>query len=106
MPLRVVGVAEDLRNTTPDREPYPEVFIDYRDCWRSSSDRGKPPERWQHERSLGLLSFAVRASNDPTRLIPAVGQIVRAVDPNAGVDGILSVETWWRARSRDPASTQ
>ena len=91
VPLRIVGVAEDLRNTTPDHEPYPEVFIDYRDLLAIQQRSGEPPERRQQQ-ALGLLSFAARARTDPRSVIPVLTQIVRSVDPNAGIDAILPVD--------------
>jgi putative ABC transport system permease protein len=86
--LQVVGVVEDLRNTSPDREPYPEVFIDYRQLlpllerWGDSAPR-------QDQTAIGLLSFAVRTRGDPAAAVPDVGRIIRAVDPQAGIDAIL-----------------
>ncbi len=89
--LRVVGVVSDLRNTSGDRDPYPEVFIDYRTFLALQQRWGDSPLR-QNERALGLLSFAVRTRGDPARAIPATTRIVHAVDPNAGIDSIIPVE--------------
>ena len=61
IPLQVVGVVSDLRNVKPDREPFPEVFIDYRDVLKVTQQTGEAP-LWQHERALGLLSFSVRTA--------------------------------------------
>jgi len=36
-----------------------------------------------------LLSFAVRTRGEPASAIPVVSQIVRSVDPNAGIDAII-----------------
>jgi len=89
--LRVVGVVEDLRNTSPAREPYPEVFIDYRQLL-ALQQRWGDSALWQNERAIGLLSFAIRTRSDPESAIPAVGEIVRSVDPNAGIDAILPMD--------------
>jgi predicted permease len=89
--LRVVGVVNDLRNTTPEREPFPEVFIDYREVLKVQQALGQPP-LWQHERALGLLSFAVRTRGDPVSASPAVSRIVRDVDPRIGIDAILPLD--------------
>ena len=89
--FQVVGVVNDLRNTTPDREPFPEVFIDYRTVLKIHQQLGEPP-LWQHERALGLLSFSVRTRGDPASAAPEVSRIVRAVDPNAGIDAILPLD--------------
>jgi len=88
---RIAGVVDDLRNTSPDREPYPEIFVDYRQL-RSLQQRWGDSPLWQNERSIGLLSFAVRTRTDPITAIPTVSRIVRAVDPNAGIDAILPME--------------
>jgi putative ABC transport system permease protein len=47
---------------------------------------------WQHERALGLLSFAVRMRADPAAATTMVSRIVREVDPNAGIDAILPLD--------------
>jgi putative ABC transport system permease protein len=89
--VHVVGVVEDLRNTSPDDEPYPEVFIDYRQ-FLALQQRAGESALYQNERAIGLLSFAVRTRGDPAAAIPAVSQIVRAVDPNAGIDAIIPMD--------------
>jgi putative ABC transport system permease protein len=90
-PLQVVGVVSDLRNVRPDRDPFPEVFVDYREVLKVSQSVGEAP-LWQHERALGLLSFSLRVRGDPAAAVPAVSRIVRDVDPNAGIDAILPLE--------------
>jgi predicted permease len=89
--LQVVGVVSDLRNVKPDRQPFPEVFIDYRQVLKASQMIGDAP-LWQHERALGLLSFSLRLRDNPAAAVPAVSQIVHDVEPNAGIDGILPLE--------------
>jgi putative ABC transport system permease protein len=89
--LQVVGVVSDLRNTVAEREPFPEVFIDYRNVLKVSQQLGEGP-LWQHERALGLLSFAVRTRGKPAAVVPAVTHLVRDVDPNAGIDAIVPLE--------------
>jgi putative ABC transport system permease protein len=89
--MQVVGVVEDLRNTSPDREPYPEIFVDYRQ-FLAFQQRWGEPVLWQNERAIGLLSFAVRTRTDPASAVPAVSQIVRSVDANAGIDAILPMD--------------
>jgi putative ABC transport system permease protein len=89
--LQVVGVVEDLRNTSPEREPYPEVFIDYRQLLPLLARRGDSPPR-QDQTAIGLLSFAVRTRGDPAAAVPVVGRIIRSVDPQAGIDAILPLD--------------
>jgi uncharacterized membrane protein YeaQ/YmgE (transglycosylase-associated protein family) len=39
--MQVVGVVEDVRNESPDREAYPDIFVDYRqvlELWRRSGE--------------------------------------------------------------------
>jgi predicted permease len=91
VPLQVVGVVADLRNTTAELEPFPEVFIDYREVLKIQEQLGETPP-WQHERALGLLSFAVRTRTDPAATAALVGRVVRGVDSTAGIDSILPLE--------------
>ena len=85
---RVVGVVDDLRNTTPDREPVPEVFVDYRQLL-SIQQRWGDTARQQNEASIGFLSFAIRTTRDPASAIPAVSRIVGAANPNVGIESVL-----------------
>ena len=89
--MRVVGVVDDLRNTSAELEPYPEVFIDYRQLLKLQQRWGDSAER-QSETSIGLLSFAVRTKGDPAVAVSLVSRIVRSVDPDAGIDAILPLE--------------
>jgi putative ABC transport system permease protein len=89
--LQVVGVVADLRNTKPELEPFPEVFIDYHDLLKVQQRLGEAP-LWQHERALGLLSFSVRMRGDPASAVTMVSRIVREVDPNAGIDAMLPLD--------------
>jgi putative ABC transport system permease protein len=90
-PLHIVGVVEDLRNTSPDREPYPEIFINYRQLLALQQQWGESTLR-QNEYAIGLLSFAIRVRGQVASAGPAVGEIVRSVDPNIGIDAILPLE--------------
>ena len=45
-----------------------------------------------NQTTLGVLSFAIRTRGEPDTAIGAVRQIVRAVDPNAGIDALIPVE--------------
>jgi len=86
--VQVVGVVEDVRNTTPDREAFPEVFVDYRQLLAVQQRWGDSTQQ-QDVIAIGFLSFAVRTRDDPESAIPAVGRIVRSVDANAGIESIL-----------------
>ena len=89
--VQVVGVVEDVRNTTPDREAFPEVFVDYRQLLSIQQKWGDTTQQ-QDVIAIGFLSFAIRTRGDPASAIPAVGRIVRSVDPNAGVESILPMD--------------
>jgi predicted permease len=89
--VQVVGVVEDVRNTTPDREAFPEVFVDYRQLLSIQQQWGDSTPQ-QDVVAIGFLSFAIRTRGDPASAIPAVGRIVRSVDPNAGIESILPMD--------------
>jgi putative ABC transport system permease protein len=87
-PLRVVGVVEDVRNTSPDRAGNPEIFLEYRQMLALQRLWGDSTHR-QEQTSIGFLSFAIRARRNPEAIGPTVGEIVRAVDPNVGIDAMI-----------------
>ncbi len=91
IPVQVIGVVEDVRNESPDREAKPDIFIAYQQLLELS-------QRWadfagrRDETALGFLSFAVRTRGDPQAAAPVVSRIVRAIDANAVVDAILPID--------------
>jgi putative ABC transport system permease protein len=89
--VQVVGVVEQLRNESLEQEPFPEVFVDYRQLLVLLQRVGEPTPQL-NQTALGVLSFAVRTRGRPEAVMPAVRQIVRAVDPNAGIDAMIPVE--------------
>ena len=89
--VRVVGVVEELRNESLDQQPFPEVFVDYRQL-RDIVQRVQAPPAQQDGSVFGLLSFAVRTRGEPDAMIPEVTRIVRSVDANAGIDSIVPLE--------------
>ncbi len=91
MQMTVVGIVEDVRNEGLAAEVYPEVFVDYRQ-YLSLSDKWGESVAGQHELIMGFLSFAVRTTNEPALAVPAVRQIVSAVDASVGIDSILPME--------------
>jgi predicted permease len=90
-PAQVVGVVEDVRNTTPDREVFPEVFVDFRQLLATQQKWGDSTQQ-QDTVSIGFLSFAVRTRSDPAAAIPAFDRAVRAADPNVGIESILPMD--------------
>jgi len=90
-PVQVLGVVEDVRNTSPDYEASPDIFIDYRQLLTLQQRWGDSP-RGQAETTIGFVSFAVRTRANPASAIPVIGQIVRSIDPETGIDAILPME--------------
>src|SRR4029450_12731565 len=79
-PVHVVGVVEDVRNTSPDRDANPEIFVEYRQLLSLQQRWGDSRQR-QETFAIGFLSFAVRTRGDPASAAPTIGQVVRSVDP-------------------------
>ena len=87
----VVGVVEDIRNTTPDREPVPEIYSDYRQLLAAEQRWGDSPAT-QDVVAIGFLSFAVRTNGDPVALIPSSARLVRDADPNVGIESMMPMQ--------------
>jgi putative ABC transport system permease protein len=91
VPVEVVGVIEDVRNESPDREAKPDIFVAYQQLLELVQ-RWPDIARRADETALGFLSFAVRTHGDPEATGPIVGRIVRSVDPHAVVDAMLPID--------------
>jgi putative ABC transport system permease protein len=89
--VQVVGVVEDVRNTSPDRKANAEIFVEYRQLLALQQRWGDSAQR-QEQIAIGFLSFAVRTRGHPAGVAPAVARIVRAVDANAGIDAMIPLE--------------
>jgi putative ABC transport system permease protein len=89
--LQVIGVVEDVRNTSPERTAPPEVWLEYRQALAMQARWGDSVAR-QNEVSIGFLSFAIRTRDRPDAMAPAISRIVREVDPNAGIDAIIPLD--------------
>jgi predicted permease len=72
----VVGVVGDVRHRGPDQAATPAALAPY------AQDR----ESWN------MMSFLLRTSADPRALAPAVGPLVRAVDPEQPVSNVRSMD--------------
>jgi putative ABC transport system permease protein len=90
-PVQVVGVVDDVRNTSPDRDANPEIFVEYRHLLALQQRWGDSTQR-QEQLAIGFLSFAVRTRGNPAAAAPAVAQTVRAVDSNAGIDAMIPMD--------------
>ena len=88
---RVVGVVDDIRNTTPDREPVPEIYSDYRQLLATEQRWGDSPAT-QDVVAIGFLSFAIRTNGDPAALIPSAARLVRDADPNVGIESMMPMQ--------------
>jgi predicted permease len=85
--VTVVGVVEDLRQTSPTDDVAPEVFVEYRQ-FLPVLTQWKQTEQKQNELAVGFLSFALRTGGDPAAATADVRRAVNAVDPNIGIDVI------------------
>jgi putative ABC transport system permease protein len=89
--IPVIGVVDDVRNTSPERSAPPEVWIEYRQALAMQRRWGDSVAR-QNELSIGFLSFAIRTRQSPDAAAAAIGRVVREVDANAGVDAIIPMD--------------
>jgi putative ABC transport system permease protein len=90
-PMHVVGVVDDVRNTSPDRAANPEIFVEYRHLLALQQQWGDSLQR-QEQLAIGFLSFAVRSRGNPAATAPAAAKIVRAVDSNVGIDAMIPMD--------------
>jgi putative ABC transport system permease protein len=73
----IVGVVEDTRQSGPDTEPVPQIFMDA-----------------EHNNSVwgeGYY-FVVRTTKDTAAIVPVIRGIVRDVDPNVVVDDVATMD--------------
>ena len=92
VPVQVVGVVADVRQGALDREPYPEIFMDYRQVIAVQQRWGLPAGAVDHL-AFGFMSFAMRTRGDPAELIPLVRQAIGRADPNAALDAIMPMDS-------------
>src|SRR5262245_31243762 len=90
--VTVIGVVEDLRQTSPTDEVVPEIFVDYRQ-FLPVLTQWKESERKQNELADGFLSFALRTGRDPSAAMSEVRRVVNALDPNIGIDAIAPMSS-------------
>jgi putative ABC transport system permease protein len=88
-PATVIGVAEDIRQESVTDPLVPEIFFDYRQ-FLARFDNDRP--QGQNETAIGFLSFALRTAGDPGLQVPAVREVINAVDANIGIDTIVPLE--------------
>jgi putative ABC transport system permease protein len=78
-PWEIVGVVNDVRYAGLTAEPFPEVYIDYR---QASARRGVPAD----------MFFAVRTTGSPLPLMANVRGLVRQEDPQLAVGNVATME--------------
>lgn len=88
--MTVVGLVEDVRQESLVQETFPEIYVDYRQFLSLLEQRPSVTPR-QNEWVIGFLSFAIRTSDDSAAL-PAIRQLVTAVDPNVGIDAMVPMD--------------
>ena len=91
VPVQVIGVIADVRQGALDREPYPEIFMDYRQVMTLQERWGVQPGAID-SLALGFMSFAIRTRGNPTAVIPSLQQAITRVDPNAALDAIAPLD--------------
>ena len=76
----VVGIAKDVRHAGLDQEPWPDVYLSYRQV---------PDERasW-----ISTMNFALRGDADLLAVLPTVRSMLVALDKTLVVDKVASLE--------------
>ena len=92
VPVQVVGVIADVRQGALHREPYAEIFMDYRQVIALQQRWGLPAGAVDHL-AFGFMSFAMRTRGDPAGLIPQVRQAITRAEPNAALDAIMPMDS-------------
>ena len=90
--VEIAGVIADVRQGAIAREPYAEIFMDYRQVIAIHERWGAPAGVIDHL-AFGFLSFAMRTRGAPAVAIPAVRRAIARVDANAGLDAIMPMSS-------------
>jgi putative ABC transport system permease protein len=90
-PLQIVGVVEDIRQGRVATPAYAEIFMDYRQV-RSIHERMNFPKGRVEQIAFGFMSFGVKTRGNPEAFVPAVRDTVRAIDANASIDAIHTMD--------------
>jgi predicted permease len=85
-PWQIIGVVDDIRQATLDREPAPQVFLDFRQL--PAGDRTLE----MTTRVLGGRFYVVRANDDPTTLVPDLRSIVAQSEPHAALTDVFTMD--------------
>ena len=84
-PWQIIGVVDDIRHATLDRDPAPQFFLDFRQL---------PGDRMLSMMAgvLGGRFYAVRTNGDPTTLVPDLWSIVAQSEPGAALGDIFTMD--------------
>jgi hypothetical protein len=88
VPMTVAGVVEDVRQESLTQETLPEIYVEYRQ-FLAVMERWPQHRGRQNEWAIGFLSFALRTSESPESVVPAIRGLVELVDSNVGIDALL-----------------
>jgi putative ABC transport system permease protein len=80
LPWEIVGVVNDVRHAGLTAEPFPELYLDYRQATAAMPN------------GLRNAFFTVRTSNDPSRLISTIRGVVHQIDGDLVVDNMATME--------------
>jgi len=84
-PWQIIGVVDDIRQATLDREPAPQFFLDFRQLL--------PGDRMLQmtDSVLGGRFYVVRTNDDPTTLVPDLRSIVAQSEPDAALTNVFTM---------------
>jgi hypothetical protein len=86
----VVGVVDDIRSKGLDQDPEPRAYLDHDRFVADARDAGW--DKLVPVPAPRFLSFAMRVEGEPVTFVPAVHQIVTALEPLAVVDGAVGMD--------------
>jgi len=92
VPVQIVGVVADVRQGSLNREPYPEIFMDYRQVI-ALQQRWGAPKGQVDQLGFGFMSFALRTRDDPGAVVPQVRDAITRADANAALDAIMPMDS-------------
>jgi putative ABC transport system permease protein len=97
-PIReIVGVVGDVRHNRYDREAQPQMYVPYVQHPLSSQ------ERWAEARLT--MTFVVRSTSDPLRLVPALRAAAVEVDRNLPIFNIKTLNQYVAEQLWQPRQT-
>jgi putative ABC transport system permease protein len=85
-PWQIIGVVDDIRQASLDREPLPQFFLDFRQL---------PPGDGllkMTDSVLGGRFYALRTDEDPTTLVADLRSIVAQSEPDAALTNVFTMD--------------